>query len=97
MAGTPNVTKAGKLFAHPLRVQLWRKFIGKELSPSMLATKTGQPLGNVAYHIRVLLDAGVIEKTQERPVRGAVEHFYRAKFTPMDIYRAVMKEAIKKR
>jgi DNA-binding transcriptional ArsR family regulator len=33
-------------------------------------------LGTVAYHIRVLASAGVIELADETRVRGAIEHYY---------------------
>jgi DNA-binding transcriptional ArsR family regulator len=33
-------------------------------------------LGTVAYHVRVLASAGVIELADETRVRGAVEHYY---------------------
>jgi hypothetical protein len=32
----------------------------------------------VSYHVKVLLDHDTIELVRTRPVRGAVEHFYRA-------------------
>lgn len=31
----------------------------------------------VAYHVRRLLEGGLIELTRTRPVRGALEHHYR--------------------
>jgi DNA-binding transcriptional ArsR family regulator len=31
----------------------------------------------VAYHVRRLLEAGLIELARTRPVRGALEHHYR--------------------
>ena len=37
---------------------------------------TGNTLGSVAYHVRTLLTAGVVELAEEGRVRGAVEHFY---------------------
>jgi hypothetical protein len=35
-------------------------------------------VGHVGYHVRKLQQLEVIELVDERPVRGAVEHFYRA-------------------
>jgi len=48
-----------------------------ELSPSVLAERTGNSLGTTAYHVRVLHEAGAIRLVREARVRGAVEHFYR--------------------
>jgi DNA-binding transcriptional ArsR family regulator len=50
---------------------------GRPISPAQLdRILSGQSLGSVAYHIRVLASAGLIELADERRVRGAVEHYY---------------------
>lgn len=49
---------------------------GKPISPTQLARVTGGTLGSVAYHVRTLASAGVIELADEGRVRGAVEHYY---------------------
>jgi DNA-binding transcriptional ArsR family regulator len=49
---------------------------GRPISPMRLSKATGATLGSVAYHVRTLLSAGVIELADEGRVRGAVEHFY---------------------
>ncbi len=48
-----------------------------KMSPAQLSRDLGKPLGNVAYHVKTLWDKGYIVKAGSRPVRGAVEHFYR--------------------
>lgn len=40
-------------------------------------------MSNIGYHISGLLDAKLIEEVGNRPVRGAVEHFYRATLLPV--------------
>lgn len=45
-------------------------------SPSEIAERLVEPLGNVSYHVKVLCRAGLLELAREAPVRGAVEHFY---------------------
>lgn len=47
------------------------------LSPNQLAKITNSTLGALAYHVRTLLAAGVIELADEKRRRGAIEHFYR--------------------
>ncbi|MBJ7469649.1 MAG: helix-turn-helix transcriptional regulator [Solirubrobacteraceae bacterium] len=65
--------------AHPLKLRIVDMFgTGEEFSPMMLHTELGDPLGNVSYHVRALLDAGLIELVRTEPRRGAIEHFYRA-------------------
>jgi DNA-binding transcriptional ArsR family regulator len=49
---------------------------GQPISPTRLAKITGDTLGSVAYHVRTLVSAGVVELADEGRVRGAVEHFY---------------------
>lgn len=52
-------------------------------SPNELARELREPIGNVAYHVRCLVELGAIEMVDTKPVRGATEHFYRAMERPM--------------
>jgi DNA-binding transcriptional ArsR family regulator len=63
---------------HPTRDQIVdaMRSYGQPISPTRLAEVTGNTLGAVAYHVRTLLSAGVVELAEEGRVRGAVEHFY---------------------
>jgi hypothetical protein len=47
-------------------------------SPNQLSQKLNEPLGNVSYHVKTLLEFDCIELVKTEPRRGAVEHFYRA-------------------
>lgn len=49
-------------------------------SPREIAEEMGEPVNNVTYHIKRLLELGCIELVSVRPARGGrvVEHFYRA-------------------
>jgi DNA-binding transcriptional ArsR family regulator len=50
---------------------------GRPISPTQLQrVLTDQSLGSVAYHMRVLASAGLIELTEETCVRSAIEHYY---------------------
>jgi DNA-binding transcriptional ArsR family regulator len=63
---------------HPVRdqiVDVMRSY-GKPISPTQLSRIMGGTLGSVAYHVRTLVSAGVVELADEGRVRGAVEHFY---------------------
>lgn len=48
------------------------------ISPRGLSKEFDQPVSNVAYHVRVLADCGAITLVDTKPVRGAIEHFYRS-------------------
>jgi DNA-binding transcriptional ArsR family regulator len=82
MAETP--TKKDKqrrretLRPHPQRDQILdaMRSYGQPISPTQLARITENTIGSTAYHVRTLVQAGVIELADEGRVRGAVEHFY---------------------
>ncbi len=72
----PHLVRA---LAHPLRVQILEVLNEREGSPNELTEVLGYPLGNVAYHTRVLEKCGCIELVRTERRRGAVEHYFRAK------------------
>ena len=51
-------------------------------APNELAKETGEPLGNVSYHVRLLADLECVELVKTEPRRGAVEHYYQATIAP---------------
>jgi len=64
--------------AHPLRRRILR-LLGdrrEQSSPTKMAKEFHLHVGTVGYHVRVLEGLGAVELTDERMVRGAVEHFY---------------------
>ena len=63
---------------HPLRVEILQVLNEREASPNEMMGLLGQPLGNVAYHSRVLEKCGCIEIVRTAQRRGATEHFFRA-------------------
>ncbi len=65
--------------SHPLRANILRLLVERGvMSPTGIARELGEDLGNVAYHVRQLEKLDCAELVETRPVRGAVEHFYRA-------------------
>lgn len=71
-----------KAMSHPLRVRILAMLDERRASPNQLAGWLGASLGTVAYHVRTLLQLGLIELVDETRVRGAVEHHYRAVTRP---------------
>jgi DNA-binding transcriptional ArsR family regulator len=67
-----------KAMSHPLRVRILAMLRERKSSPRELAELLGATLGTTAYHVRTLERLGLIELVDERPVRGAIEHYYRA-------------------
>ena len=72
----PHLVRA---LAHPLRVQILEILNERQASPNELMEILDYPLGNVAYHTRVLEKCGCIELVTTERRRGAIEHFFRAK------------------
>jgi DNA-binding transcriptional ArsR family regulator len=67
-----------KALAHPLRVRILASLHRGISSPNQLSQELDEPLGNVSYHVKTLLEFDCIELVKTEPRRGAVEHFYRA-------------------
>lgn len=65
-----------KALSHPLRAQILSLLNERTASPVELSKLLGERLTNVSYHVRQLQKYGCIELVEERPVRGANEHFY---------------------
>jgi Helix-turn-helix domain len=64
----------------PLRLRIIERAVAdpdERFSPSDLAAEFAAPLGNVSYHMRQLLDQGLLTKAGTRARRGAVEHYDR--------------------
>jgi DNA-binding transcriptional ArsR family regulator len=78
-SANPTVeTRMMKALSHPLRWRILEHLAAGPASPSMIATELDEPLGNVSYHVKILLRYKAIELVETRPVRGALEHVYRA-------------------
>ena len=71
-------TALAKALSHPVRLQALKILDERVASPSEIAEELGLPVSNVAYHVRALLQLECIEEVATRPVRGALEHLYRA-------------------
>jgi DNA-binding transcriptional ArsR family regulator len=65
-----------------MRVRILAMLDERKASPNQLAGWLDASLGTVAYHVRTLLQLGLIELVDETRVRGAVEHHYRAVARP---------------
>ena len=75
----PRLVKA---LAHPLRIQILSILEERVASPSQIAEEIDAPLGNVSYHVRQLADLKLISLVKTTPVRGTLEHYYRAEIRP---------------
>jgi DNA-binding transcriptional ArsR family regulator len=63
--------------AHPLRLQMLSLLTGAELSAAEVARELGVTQANASYHLRFLLDAGLLVIAGEERVRGGRAKKYR--------------------
>jgi DNA-binding transcriptional ArsR family regulator len=66
--------------AHPIRCRALTILADREASPVEIGRELGMDPSHIAYHVKVLLDEGLIELTEEIPRRGSIEHRFRAIF-----------------
>jgi DNA-binding transcriptional ArsR family regulator len=73
-------TEAAKLaqaLSHPLRIEILRTMRDRRvLSPVEYSRESGEPLGNVSYHVRALLEFDIVAEAGLVQRRGAMEHRY---------------------
>jgi DNA-binding transcriptional ArsR family regulator len=67
-----------KAMNHPLRAAVLRILAERIASPAEMARELDEELSNVSYHTKQLVEFECAELVSTRPVRGALEHFYRA-------------------
>jgi DNA-binding transcriptional ArsR family regulator len=69
-----------KALGHPMRHRLLFALGRGEATISQLAATLDSNKGNVAHHLKVLADAGLVEPAGTRHVRGGTEQYYRRAF-----------------
>lgn len=67
-----------KAMSHPLRAEILRILSERTASPAEISRELDEELSNVSYHAKQLVEFECAELVSTRPVRGALEHFYRA-------------------
>lgn len=66
-----------KAMGHPLRAAILSILAERTASPAEMARELNEELSNVSYHTKQLVEFEHAELVSTRPVRGALEHFYR--------------------
>lgn len=72
-ADTPRQLKA---IAEPVRSLILDLVLERAATVTELATALGRPKSSVAYHVDVLVDAGLLTVVRSRRVRAVEERFY---------------------
>ena len=63
--------------AHPVRLQMLSLLTGSSLTAADVARELGLTHANASYHLRNLLNAGLIRQAGEERIRGGVAKRYR--------------------
>jgi DNA-binding transcriptional ArsR family regulator len=73
-----NAAEQIKAFGDPLRTRVLGLLCQREATNQQIADELGEPQAKVLYHIRFLLDVGLIQQVDTRVKGGNVEKYYRA-------------------
>ena len=66
-----------RAISHPYRVEVLESFSHEEpRSAKQIAEKLGEPHAKVNYHIKNLLNVGILELIEERAKSGIIEKYY---------------------
>lgn len=74
----PAHEKLVKGLSHPVRMECLTILATRVASPRELSELLEHDLSNVSYHVRTLVELGLVELVGEESIRGAVAHFYKA-------------------
>lgn len=73
-----------KAMQHPLRAEAFGLIRARgPISPAEVARELEADVPTISYHVRKLNEYNCVEEVENRPVRGVVEHFYRATDEPL--------------
>jgi DNA-binding transcriptional ArsR family regulator len=73
-----SLTRMFKALGEPKRIDILRAISAAETGRLSPRDHVGarRDASNASYHFRMLERAGLVELVHERPVRGAVQHFF---------------------
>jgi hypothetical protein len=66
-----------KTVSNMYRIEVIESFGGKQATAKTISDKMGEPHAKVNYHIKELLNVGILELVEEKVRLGIVEKFYR--------------------
>lgn len=66
-----------RALAHPLRMRILGLLADTAMSAAEVARELGGTQANISYHLRRLLDVGLLEMAEEVPIRGGLAKRYR--------------------
>jgi DNA-binding transcriptional ArsR family regulator len=73
-----ETTEQIKCFTDPLRIRVLRILRERAATNQQIADELGEPHAKVLYHVRFLLEVGLVKLVEQRITGGNVEKYYRA-------------------
>jgi predicted transcriptional regulator len=71
------------LISSEITVKVLIVLVERAASPKEIAVRLGLKVPTVSHHVKKLVTMGLIEMVEEREVRGAIQHVYRAVVRPI--------------
>lgn len=65
-----------KAISHPYRLEILESFAEEQLCAKQLSELLGEPHAKINYHIKALLNAGILELVEEKVKSGIIEKYY---------------------
>ena len=65
-----------KAISHPYRLEILEAFADEQLCAKQLSEILGEPHAKINYHIKALLNAGILELVEEKVKSGIIEKYY---------------------
>ncbi len=73
-----------KALSHSTRIEALSILTERVASPREIADQIQVRVQTVSYHIKVLVDVGLVELYETKPIRGVFAHFYKAVELPLN-------------
>ncbi|MFZ0667845.1 MAG: helix-turn-helix domain-containing protein [Acidimicrobiales bacterium] len=90
---TLNTPEQFKALGHPMRHRLLLALGRDQATISQLAAALGTNKGNVAHHLKVLADAGLVQPTGTSTTRGGTQQYFGRAFRALSYDDAATTEA----
>src|SRR5690349_2634495 len=71
-----NTSARMKALGDPLRLTVLDLVLERAMTVTELAARLRRPKGSVAYHVKVLVDAGLLQVVRTQKVRAIEERYY---------------------
>ncbi|WP_072725121.1 winged helix-turn-helix domain-containing protein [Tepidibacter thalassicus] len=83
-----------KAISHPYRIEILEAFGDEPLSAKQLSELLGEPHAKINYHIKTLLNAGILDLVEEKVKSGIIEKYYLPKAKMVVIDKSILNSGV---